>query len=192
MAERFYEIVVDAPFLLTKGFLMGYMQGSGKSFKYFFHRRHNIRRETMGEIVKELLHLECQTHLCLPESAVDEFEKALANAFEQLHTSIKQKRLIKSASFSFSYHVYAEERVGPCKEIFRSLPPGVELRNFQPVELRANLPAGVAEYTTLNTFCYEGSGVAAGDFEGIMELYLRIKRHSLCDSFLVSEIDLQF
>lgn len=192
MSQQFSEVVIDAPFLLVKGFLMGYMQGRGSEIPYFFHRKHGIKHETLGEMVKEVLHLECHTHLCLPDSIIPAITEALAAVHDRIRTSIKSEKAIKSASFTFSYHIYSENRSGPCKDVFRNLPEGVELQNYRPAELRSNSPVGIAEFSTINQYCYEGSGSVTGDFEGVMAVYLKIKRHSLCDAVLVSEINLAF
>jgi hypothetical protein len=192
MSQQFSEVVIDAPFLLVKGFLMGYMQGRGSEFPYFFHHKHGIKHETLGEIVKEALHLECHTRLCLPDAIIPGFREALAAVHDRIHTLILSEKAIKRASFSFSYHIYSEERSGPCKDVLKTLPEGVELQNYRPAELRSSTPVGVAEFSTINQYCYEGSGMIAGDFEGVMAVYLKIKRHSLCDAVLVSEIELAF
>ena len=192
MSRQFSEVVIDAPFALVKGFLMGYLQGSGKNFPYFFHHKHGIQRETFGELVKEMLHLECSTHLCLPQEVVPEIQSALAAVYDRLHTSAKSIRPIRSASFSFSYHIYSEKQSGPCKNVFKQLPEGVQLLNYRPVELRSNSPVGIAELSIINTYIFEGSGTVAGDFEGVMEVWQRIKGCSLETVFLVSEIELQF
>ncbi len=192
MSQPFTEVVIEAPFALVKGFLMGFMQGRGKEFPYFFHRKHGIKRETVGEFLKEALHLECTTHLCLPDAVLPEFTAALKGVEDRFGVRIKQQRPIMSASFRFSWHVYSEERSGPCKELFRNLPEGVELLDFRPAELRSSIPAGVAEFSTLNPYCFAGSGTVSGDFEGVMEMFLRIKRSTLCDSILLSEIKLEF
>lgn len=191
MSAAFSEVVINAPFLLVKGFLMGYLQGRGETFPYFFHRKHSINHETPGELMREMLHLECHTPICLPSEVVPDVQTALDNVHDKLGIDIKSVRPIKRASFTFSFHLYSEERTGACKELFRHVPEGVELLDFSPTELRGGSVVGVSEFGNINQYCYEGSGKVHGDFQGVMELYLKIKHHSLADSILVSEIKLE-
>ena len=79
METTFTELVIKSPFLLVKGFLMGFMQGRGESFPYFFHRKAGITRETLGEMLRELFAFDSHTHICLPDHVINEFELALKN-----------------------------------------------------------------------------------------------------------------
>lgn len=190
MATQFSEVIINAPFLLVKGFLMGYMQGSHKEIEYYFHRKHAIKRESMGELMRELFHVECHTHICLPDSIVPELQTALHNVEHKLCAGIESVKSIKSAHFNFSFHNYNEKQTGIFKELFRALPAGVELVNYNPLELRGETLMGVADYTSINQYVYEGSGSVTGDFQGVMDFYEKIKRHSLADSILVGEVKL--
>ncbi len=192
MARLFSEVVITAPFLMTKGFLMGYMQGRNKEFPYFFHRKHGIRHEGIGDLMREFLHSTCRTHVCLPDDEIDGFEAALGNVEEKIGAQIESRKLIKSAEFSFSFHLYDESKTASCKELFHSLPDGVRLEDFSPVELRGDSLVGVAEFSKIHQYCYEGSGTAGGDFEGVMNFFLKIKRHDLSAVILCSDIHLHF
>ncbi|RPH88940.1 MAG: hypothetical protein EHM72_20990 [Calditrichaeota bacterium] len=192
MSQKFSHVVMTAPFLVAKGFILGYMQGKQQEFPYFFHHKYGIKHESLGEMMREVLHMECHTHLCLPTSILPEFKKALGAAKDRLNMSIKSEQLIQSASFSFSYHIYTEERSGACKDLFRVIPEGVELLNYHPTELCGSGVMSVPEFGKINQYCYEGNGTAKGDFEAIIAFYTKIKQHSLCDSVLVSEIQLEY
>lgn len=190
MAIQFNEVVITAPFLVVKGFLMGYMQGRREQFAYFFHRKHGIKHEAFSEMVREFLHSTCRTHLCLPEDVLPDFEQALQNVEEKIGARIESKKRINRAEFSFSFHIYDESLTAACKELFASLPPGVELLNFAPLELAGETAVAVAEFSQIHQYCYEGNGLASGDFEGVMNFFLAIKRHSLKSQILCSEIRL--
>lgn len=190
MSTQFSEVVINAPFLLVKGFLMGYIQGSKKDFEYFFHRKHGIKRESMGELMRELFHVECHTHICLPNEIVPEFQASLHNVEHKICADIESVKEIKSASFSFSFHNYNEGQTGLFKELFKAVPADVELLNYNPMELRGEVLIGVSEYGHINQYVYEGNGTVSGDFQGVMDYYLKIKRHTLVDSILCGEIRL--
>ena len=190
MSTQFSEVIINAPFLLIKGFLMGYMQGAKSDFEYFFHRKHSIKREGVGELMRELFHVECHTHICLPNEIIPAFSAALHNVEHKMCAEIELVKEIKSASFSFSFHNYNESQSGVYKELFKSVPKGVELLNYNPLELRGEALMGVTDYGKINQYVYEGNGSVSGDFQGVMDFYLKIKRHSLVDSILCGEIKL--
>ncbi|MBN1482312.1 hypothetical protein EH223_08925 [candidate division KSB1 bacterium] len=190
MSTQFSEVIIKAPFLMVKGFLMGYMQGAKKDFEYFFHRKHSIKRESMGELMRELFHVECHTHICLPTDIFPDFQQALHNVEHKLCAQVESAKQIKSASFTFSFHNYNEAETGIYKELFRNIPRNVELINYNPLELRGDALVGVSEYTHINQYVYEGYGTVSGDFQGVMDFYLKVKRHRLVDSILCGEVKL--
>ena len=110
MAKGFSELVIEGPFGLVKGFLMGFIYGSGKEYNYFFHRKEGIRRETFKEILKELFEYENYVHVCLENEAVAKFSEAIDYAHEKIGLSVK------SAYFSFSYELFNEELSGLAKK----------------------------------------------------------------------------
>ena len=169
---------------------MGYMQGSHKDFEYFFHRKHGIKRENMGELMRELFHVECHTHICLPNEIVPDFQSALHNVEHKVCADVESVKPIKSAFFTFSFHNYNEGQTGIYKELFRAVPEGVELENYNPIELRGETLMGLSDYGSINQYVYEGNGTVTGDFQGVMDYYMKIKRHTLADSILVGEIKL--
>jgi len=192
MRATYYELIIRSPFLLVKGFLMGYMHGRDESFKYFFHRKAGIRRETLGEILKEYLTMDNYTHLCLPENVVDNFITALKRAEPTIGSTVERKRRIAGAEFTFSFDLYNENQINQCKTLFENIPGGVELINFHPLERRDVKLKGIKEYAPMHPFTYQGQGTAQGDFESVVDFYLRIKRSEMADFILCSEIRLRY
>ena len=192
MARTFSEVVITAPFIMTKGFLMGYLTGRNQDIPYFFHRKHGIRHEGVGDLMREFLHADCRTHLCLPTDALPEFEAALNKVEDKIAARIESKKQIRNAEFSFSFHIYNEVETSGCKELFHSLPDGAEFVNFAPKESRGDSIVGVAEFSKIQQYCYEGNGKVSGEFESVMNFFLKIKRHDLVSIILCSDIKLTF
>lgn len=106
MSNQFSGLIIKAPFLFVKGFLLGFMHGRNMNFDYFFHRKSGIKRETLGEIIKELPAIDCYTDLCLPNNIVDDFEKSLKQIDPGIGVTLEDKRKIKDARFTFSFKLF--------------------------------------------------------------------------------------
>jgi hypothetical protein len=190
MKKHFSEMVIEGPFILVKGFLMGFLYGSDRQFQYFFHRKHGIRRETFREFIKELFEFENYVHLCLENSIVQNFSDAIKKSNEKIGLKIKSVRKIKSANFSFSYEIFNQELAAEAKKLFENLPAGLELSDFNTNEEIADDAVGPEGYAPVHSFISRSSGKAKGDFLDIMELFLRIKKSKLSESVICSRIHL--
>lgn len=190
MKKHFSELVIEGPFILVKGFLMGFLYGSDRQFLYFFHRKHGIRRETFREFIKELFEFENYVHLCLENSVVQNFSDAIKKSNEKIGLKIKSVRKIKSANFSFSYEIFNQELAAEAKKLFENLPAGLELSDFSTNEEIADDAVGPEGYAPVHSFISRSSGKAKGDFLDIMELFLRIKKSRLSESVICGRIHL--
>ena len=192
MSTPFTELIIKAPFMLVKGFLLGFMHGRNESFDYFFHRKAGIRRETLTEKVKEVLSLENYTELCLPSSVVDNFIGAIEKIDPSLQISVTQKRPIKGAEFGFNFSIFDPHQSEICKQLFTYTPATIEILDYHPEEKRDDEATGIQEYAPIHPYICQGSGTVKGEFEGVMNFYLTIKRSELADQIVCKEIELHF
>jgi hypothetical protein len=192
MPSAFSEVVIEGPFMLVKGFLMGYLAGSGKSFEYFFHRKAGIRQETLKDMLKGLFDFENYVHLCIESRVVGNFTAAVEQAHDKIGLSVKSVQNVHSATFTFSFEVFNEELAEELKGIFAAVGPGLELTNFKPMEQHADDAYGLEGYAPVHSYLYRGSGSVAGDFMDIMSLYLAIKRSKAEELVITSDIGLKF
>ncbi len=192
MASKYSELIIKAPFLFVKGFLMGYMHGRNEFFDYFFHRKSGIRRETLGEMVKEFLALDCYTDLCMPNRVVKDFVTAIEEIEPRMGITVERQREIESASFLFRFKLYDRKSAGIARELFGELPAGVNLTDYQPVEEVDEELRGVRGTGVVHPYKFQGDGKAGGDFEGVLNFFLTIKRSSLAELILCSDIKLHF
>ncbi len=190
MQKKFSELVIEGPFVLVKGFLIGFLHGSEEEFKYFFHRKHGIRRETFREFIKELFEFESYAHLCLENSVLQKFLQAIEKSKEKIGLEVKSVRNINSANFSFSYEIFNKELAQETKDIFKKSPAGVHMSDYNPTEELADDAVGVEGYAPVHSFVARGSGKAEGEFIDIMELFLNIKRSKVSESVICSDITL--
>ena len=192
MSKKYSEIVIEGGFMLAKGFLLGFLSTAKPGSRYFFHRKHGIRRETFKELLKELFELDNFAHVCLETELVDNFKEASKLYTEITGNTIKAVKPIKSASFTFAYEFFNEERANVAKGIFKTLPNSVEVLDFYPYEEIDKEGHGVEAYAPLHEFTSRARGKLNGDFEGIMDTYLKIKKSALSESIICGEVLLEF
>ncbi|HID39216.1 MAG TPA: hypothetical protein EYP36_06850 [Calditrichaeota bacterium] len=191
MSRTFHEIVMEGPFLLVKGFLLGFLAGVKPDGRYFFHRRAGIRRDTFREFIKELFELENYQHLCLQSDLVDRFKEATKLYSKVTGLDIKSVKKIKSARFSFAYELFNEELSKKAKQILESLPDTVKVIDYHPLEIKEEEGKGLESYAPLHDFTARGKGTVTGDFEGVIDLFLKIKRSEFADFVVLTDVKLE-
>ncbi len=106
---------------------------------------------------------------------------------------VKSIKPIKGAHFSFSYELYNEKLTDKTKKILSKLPEGLILKNYKPYINRDEEGKGMeGGYAPLHEFTARGKGIIEGEFGGVIELFLKIKRSDLSESIICSDIDLIF
>ncbi len=191
MARKFSEIVIEGPFMLVKGFLLGFLSCKKPDGKYFFHRKANIRRETLKEFVKELFELENYVHLCLEDDLIEPFKQSLELYTKVTGYGIQSVKPIKGAHFSFAAELFEKDLADNFKQILENLPEGVQLINYHPSEEIERDAKGIESYAPLHEYVFRAKGEIEGDFEGVIDVYMQIKRSDLSEFVICSEIKLQ-
>lgn len=187
------ELVVEGPFILVKGFLVGFWSGSEPRPRYFLHRKAGIRRETLRDVLGELFEWENLVHICLEEGAAAAFEEAVDRSTPVIGISIRSRRAIEAASFEFSFQVFNRPLADECKSILTQVPEGVELVGCDPKEevRDEDREYSLSGYGGVHPYAYLGKGAVRGDFGGVVDLYLRCKRSKARDFILTGEIALE-
>ena len=192
MQAKFSELVVSGSFALVKGFLLGFKGGSETDFSYFFHRKSGIRRDTLAELLKEVLDLDNYVHLCLEDRVVPDFKRAVAEAEPLVGIKIKNERPIKEARFDFSFIIKNREAAEKVKQVLAELPEGVELLDYEPVEETHGDKSAIGGYAPGSSYQFKGCGTARGEFGGVIELFLTAKRMPEGQLVLLSDMILGF
>ena len=190
--KTFSELVVEGPFILVKGFLMGFWGSREPPPRYFIHRKVGIRRETLRDVLVELFELENLVHLCLEDEAVPAFRDAVEKAHPVIGISLKSTQKIAGAEFGFSFEIFNRDLADECKAVLSAVPEGVELIDFdqhEEVRKEAGAPS-LSGYGSAHPYEYRGQGQVKGDFGGVVDLYLKCKRSKACPSILTREIGL--
>jgi hypothetical protein len=192
MSTPFSEIVIEGPFMLVKGFLLGFLSNKSVENPYFFHRKAGIKRDTLRDFLKELFELDNYAHLCLRSDLVNDFEKATEFYTKITGMKIKSVKPIKSASFNFAYELFSEEIATEAKSLIQNLPEDIKIDGYKPIEEKDESGAGMEAYAPLHEFVSRGKGTVKGEFSSIIDLFLKIKRSKISESFITSEITLEF
>ncbi len=191
MSNKYSEIVIEGNFMLAKGFLLGFLSQTKPESKYFLHRKSGIRRSTFSEMLKEFFELDNYVHFCLEDSLVESFKKAAELYTKVTDNKIKSVKPVKSASFTFAYEFYNKEYAEVANHMLANLPEGVTLEDYFPYEEKDEEGEGVEAYAPLHSYTMRAKGRLNGDFEGIMDLYLQIKKSNLSESIMCSEVELK-
>lgn len=192
MNNNFSEIVIQGPFMLAKGFLLGFLSQVKADGKYFFHRKAGIRRETFKELLKEFFELDDYAHICLESALVESFVDASKLYTEVTGNKIKSIKPISGGWFNFSFEMYNRDSAAETREILGALPQGVNLEDYFPIEEQDISATGVEGYAPLHDYLFRGRGKLSGSFAGLMDIYLKIKRSEVCESIVCSEVHLEF
>jgi len=193
MKKAFSELVIEGNFTLVKGFLMGFICGFAPESKYFFHRKTGIvRRDTILGLVKELLEVGDYVYLSLEDSIIDDFKKAVDIAKVRIGIKIKDIKKIKSAEFKFSFEIFNEKLASEFKAILSNPPHDVEIVDFKHVEKIDKEAPSIGYRSERHPYRYKGKGIIKGNFDDVIELFMKCKR-SKCSQFVeCDEINLNF
>jgi len=191
MNQPFYEIVIEGPFMLVKGFVVGFLAGVKPDGEYFFHRKAGIRRETLKGFLREFFELDNHVHLCLEPDLIERFKKAAELYKTKTGMKIESIKPIKSASFTFAYEFFNEDLANKARDMLTKLPKNVELKDYFPFVEKDNEARGVEAYAPLHDFTSRAKGKIEGDFEGAMKVYLDIKRSEFSESVMCDDVLLE-
>ncbi len=183
MSKNFVEMVISAPFILVKGFLMGLIEGSGETPLYFFSKRTGIRTETLGSAFKEWLGFENIVHLCLEEKFSKKLSEGIKHTYEKLGMEVKSVKQIESAGFDFKAHFFKKDEADAFQAYLDALPKGVYLDGFKENEYQDKDHDGEAgAYAPSHAYEYSASGRVVGDFAGVVEVFLKYKDDILVET----------
>ncbi len=191
MAKPFVELVISSPFILFKGFLMGFLAGSGKNTRYYFNRRSGIETETLKDHLKKWLGFENSVHICVEAELSKDLETAIRENHEKLGMEIISKRNIRMASFGLKARFFDEE--GPVH--FRNELNALEGRLSVTITAdgRSTIPAwqdvGVGVLATLPPYQHGIDATVTGPLDELLEFHRKLAAETLVD---VSDIRLLF
>ena len=191
MTKPFVELVISSPFMLFKGFLMGFLAGTGHTGLYYFNRRSGIETETLKDHLKSWLGFENSVHICLEKILSENLETAIRQNHEKLGMEVISKRRIRMAGFDLKARFFDDEEPERFKKELASLEDKMSVTIT--FDARTSIPAwqdvGVGVLATLPPYQHGIDATIAGPLHELLPLRTKLARETLVD---VTEIKLSF
>jgi hypothetical protein len=191
MVKPFVELVISSPFILFKGFLMGFQAGTGRDAPYYFNQRSGIETETLKDYLKNWLGFENSVHVCLEESLSDDLESAILQSHETLGMEVISKRKILMAGFDLKARFFDDEEPARFRKELAALEDDLSITIT--LDSRTTIPAwqdvGVGVLATLPPYQHGIDATITGPLEQILSFRMKLAAETLVD---VTEIRLSF
>ncbi len=172
---RFYEFVVEAPLLLTKGFVYGWIRGKGiEDEVVYFSKILGIERSTLSDALREWFGLENLTHFVVREDIAEDLKKCIERCTDRLGIKLKSVRPIKAAQVEFSFSIYNRDLAQRLKKAIEKL-PAEYIKKHQEKETYIKEAEQTEMYAPLHPYIYEGEYEVEGPFQEVIEFYKEIR-----------------
>ncbi len=191
MAKPFVELVISSPFILFKGFLMGFLTGSKHSALYYFNQRSGIETETLKDHLKNWLGFENSVHLCVEEGLSRDLETAIKQNHKKLGIEVISNRKINMATFKLKARFFDEE--GPRHFRKELTSQGDHLSVTITFDARTTIPGwqdvGIGVLATLPPYQHGIDATITGSLDKLLAFRQKLTAETLVD---VTEIQLLF
>lgn len=191
MEKEFYELVIEGPYILIKGFITGLLIGSKKMGTVIYNKEKSIKRESFSELLKEWIGVsEPLTHVIISSDIYEMVTRGIETSFDDINMKVISSKKIRKACFGFKYEAFAERYGIELKNFFKDLPSGVSiLPYYKPVEEIHKEAKGIELYAPEHDYKVSAEGTVEGPLPEIIGLYEQAKKKDL---IRLKEITLHF
>jgi hypothetical protein len=190
MRRQWYEIVIEGPFDLIKGFIVGFFEGRRISGAIIFEREHHVKREGEIEHLLRAIHIEeDRVHMIMGKRTFRILDQALNKRKHEIPLKVVSEKEIVRAHFNFTYAAYAKRFGADLKNLFSQLPEGVRLEGYQPEEIKREEKESTAGYAPLHKYEIKAKGRVTGLTGQVIDFYDRLEHNALIE---FEEIELEF
>ncbi len=175
---EYYELVVEGPYMLVKGFMEGRMTCMEHGELYFSKEEH-IKRETLADKLKEWLGvIENLVHVIVDEKSLPDWERLLSEHGNKVGIELKSKLKIENAYFEFEMEAFTPKHGEELKRYLKELPPDVEIVGKEEKEEYHDVKErGI--YTAEHPYELYIKGTLVGNVKSIIETYRKWRKNSL-------------
>lgn len=183
MTKGYYEVIVEGTLDLVKGFVLGYLEGSGIQGEAIFGEEHHVENESKFGQLMRLLHVKGeQVHLIVGMGLHDLLKEAVSRRKNELKVEIVSVKKITDASFDFSYKAYNKELGETLKEKFGNLPEGLTTEGeYKPSEKINPEGKGVEAYAPLHEYELKAKGRIRGPIKAVINFYGEVEHISMVE-----------
>ncbi len=178
MGTAWVEVVLRGSRRRARGFVEGYLAGSGVRDAVLDAEEEGFERETLRERLSGVLHPSARVmHLLVPAPAVEAVrEAARAAEARGIPAAVVETREIARATLEFSFSAFSREHGRRLLSLLDGLPEGVRLLRDRPFEERIDPGAlGVEAYAPAHEYEIRGEGTIEGDLEGVLAVRRRLR-----------------
>lgn len=183
MIKVYCEVVIEGSLDVIKGFVLGYLEGSGIQGEAIFGEEHHVENESkFGQLMRLLNVRGEQVHLIIGAGIYDLLKKAIDRHIDELEVRIVSVREIINARFDFSYKAFNRELGEKLKEKFGDLPEGLTMEaGYHPEEQIRPEAKGVKAYAPLHEYELKAKGKIHGPTKAVVDFYGEIEHNSLVE-----------
>ncbi len=183
MTKGYYEVIVEGTLDLVKGFVLGFIDGSGIQGEAIFGEEHHVENESSFGQLMRLLHVKGeQVHMIVGMGLHNLLKEAVTRRMDELKVKIVSVREITDASFDFSYKAYKKELGETLKEKFGHLPEGLTMEGgYEPDEKINPEGKGIEAYAPLHEYELKAKGRIHGDIKPVIDFYGEVEHISMVE-----------
>jgi hypothetical protein len=187
MDRRFRAVLVRGPYPLVRGFVSGFLAGSGTPGRVYYCERDKIEadfggEEGLAEKLAEWIGLQkyMTTTVVVEESLHGPILDALKSAGEELRLEVAASRAVKEAGLEARFQTFSESEGIEIRRAVENPPDGVRiLPGFTLREDRREEAAGIEAYAPAHHYELEGSFAYTGPVDRIVEQRKRLADNPL-------------
>jgi len=191
MMKVYYEVIVEGSFDLIKGFVLGYLEGSGIQGEAIFEEEHHVENESkFGQLMRLIGVKGNQVHLIAGAGIHNLLKEAVNRRRDELKINLVSEKEIVDAHFDFTYKAFAREFGEQLKDLFGNLPEGLQMnQGYEPKETVRPEGKGVEAYAPLHEYEIKAKGRISGPIKAVIDYYGKVEHNALVG---LSDIKLEY
>ena len=180
MNSEYCEMVIEGSIGCIRGFVVGFLEGSGIRGEAIFEEDHHVANESkFGQMMRLIGVKGDRFHLIIGVGFRRLIETALERRKDELGLKIISERKIKQASFVFHYRAYTKELGDELRALFGDLTEGLQVIDYQPSETLLPEGKGIEAYAPLHDYEIKATGTIYGPVKEVIDFYGEAEHHDM-------------
>lgn len=187
MTDQYVEAVLNSDARFLKGFLQGYLAGSGKSWRFFIGSEAGIATDSLAEKLKELIGLgQDHQHVIIELEYLEILKQdAAAAAQAGLTTEPEILKPIAAGEFFLRIKDASREDAAAIRALIQGKSPALVVSEWQEKEQVHEEGRGVELYAPLHDYLYQASGLVSGEISALIDLRQKLVMHTCAETALI-------